>query len=458
MSISLIYYTDMARGKLSIEDRLRIQVTKLKKGILVRDEKIQALEEKVSDLTQKLIDLGFQFEKMKEIVFGKKSAVKKILDDDDKKPPVSRNKESYQRPIPKDSEITDTVHHSLPPNASLNIRTKVFYCEDIPLNTTKIVTKHIIQQYHDGVSWVGTIPLPSCSVILGDNIRMLVTTLTVEQRLSYTQVQSLLLLLYKIQISQGEIAKILTNESSKLALASESLLESIQSEKCQHIDETSWDIKGEIHFAWSITGLSGSSYYTLGVSRGKGIAEQLRGNSNGVLISDDYGAYKNLAIHHQLCWAHLTRKLRDLAGHPDFEESLYQNITLQYQELKQIYRSIKETLEKPKPEEQKELYVTKLSKFAGIGSTDPPPLIRIKKTLQKNILKYLTCFHFPTIPLTNNRAEQSLRHLVIKRRISYGSTSKKGAQVLSILMTIVKELLRGGTEHYWERMRVLRVG
>ena len=51
--------------------------------------------------------------------------------------------------------------------------------------------------------------------------------------------------------------------------------------------------------------------------------------------------------------------------------------------------------------------------------------------LFKNREKYLTCLKFPgQIPMDNNKAERGLRHLVIKRKISYGSKTEKGAETI----------------------------
>ena len=44
------------------------------------------------------------------------------------------------------------------------------------------------------------------------------------------------------------------------------------------------------------------------------MAEEMRGDKeDSIGITDDYGGYKNTFEHHQLCWAHPHRKLRDLA-------------------------------------------------------------------------------------------------------------------------------------------------
>jgi hypothetical protein len=45
---------------------------------------------------------------------------------------------------------------------------------------------------------------------------------------------------------------------------------------------------------------------------------------------------------------------------------------------------------------------------------------------------------------------------VIKRRISFGSTSHQGAKRLSILFTVIKELVRTHKDDYFAAYRELR--
>ena len=42
------------------------------------------------------------------------------------------------------------------------------------------------------------------------------------------------------------------------------------------------------------------------------------------------------------------------------------------------------------------------------------------------------------LPLTNNEAERSLRHLVIARRISYGTRTAEGTKAFTILASIIE--------------------
>ena len=67
---------------------------------------------------------------------------------------------------------------------------------------------------------------------------------------------------------------------------------------------------------------------------------------------------------------------------------------------------------------------------------DPKKLRTYKETLKSNIPKYLTCIRYPGVSPDNNQAERSLRHVVIKRKTSFGHTSKRGALTMSVLMSI----------------------
>lgn len=425
------------------------------KGLKIR---VATLEVENKELKRELSDIKYQLTELQTIIFKKKSKREDIssFDDEDEQPPVVRSKESYKRPIPKDSEVTKTIYHPLQRTGS-QTRTKIFYVEDIPLDLKKIITKYEVEQEFIDGKWVGKIPVPTTPVVIGDNVKMLVSTLITIQRLSYTQTVNILDTLFHIHISEGEISNILEHESHNLKIVYQSIKESIQKEEYHHIDETSWNIKGESGFAWSMTGKSGNTVYDLGRSRGKGIALELRGESKGILITDDYGAYRMLAKEHQLCFAHLLRKFRDIASHEDFTPTEKIICSKHYEDLKLIYYDLKITLQQSQPLLEKTSFVGRFEKLASPSKPDPKPLARIKATLWRNISKYLTCLSYPKIPLTNNEAERSLRHLVIKRRISFGSTSRRGAETLSILFSVLLSTWRKNPASYFSTYAKMRV-
>jgi hypothetical protein len=55
-----------------------------------------------------------------------------------------------------------------------------------------------------------------------------------------------------------------------------------------------------------------------------------------------------------------------------------------------------------------------------------------------------TFLRIPGVPPTNNHAEQSLRKMVIFRKVSFGTRSDNGIKTLSILPTLVQTARRQG--------------
>ena len=196
---------------------------------------------------------------------------------------------------------------------------------------------------------------------------------------------------------------------------------------------------------------SGESVFLVGESRGKGNAGKLLGeNYQGVVISDDYGAYKKLPKH-QLCWTHLLRHWKDLLKSEEITETQRRQCKQEYQKLCLIFTDVKESRSMARYDE----FASRLTELAKIKAGDPKKLIRTKTTLQKNIPQYLTCLADPVIPLTNNQAERSLRHLVLKRKISFGSLTKRTADNLAVLLSVIMSLKhRFQSNFFGEYLRV----
>lgn len=423
--------------------------------------RIVVLEQENKTLRTELTDIRCQLNEMKTIIFKKKRRASDFLEDDDDTPPIPpRTQESYTRPIPPPDTVTHTIHHPFKEKKEgVPTRTRTYYVEDIPLAVGKIITKHTVEQWYDKTRriWVSAEPLPTKTVVLGDNIRVLVATLITVERLSYDQVQKLCMLLYSFPLSDGEIASILAHEAVLLTSAEQALYTTIQHEGSQHMDESRYDVGGETRYVWCLAGgESNNCVYRIGVSRGKGIAEGMYAGSGGVLVSDDYGAYRTLAVHHQLCFAHLIRKFRDLAQCEHFSETQKEEVRSTYKHIKTLYADVVSACAGANPENHRAVLTAQCTKVATIQEHDPKPVVRLKTTLMKNISAYLTCLSFPTIALTNNLAERCLRHLVLKRKNSFGCKSERGAHSLSTLCSVLLSLYRKDTKTYLEKYMSLR--
>lgn len=444
-----------------LHERQRFKIWHLRDENREFKKEIAALKAVVGEQQKTIDDLKLQIEELRTMVFGRKK--KRDSNDDDLVPPnekVGRTPDSYKRPIPKDEEVTEikshTLHHCSCGTEMIRKQTIVFYEEDIPIPAKKVVRKHTVEKAYcpKCKRWVSAIPLPNHKVVLGLNVQKYVCYLNVMCRISFSQTQNVLRDTYQIKVSQGEIAKVLQREGARLRPFYEQLKVRIRGEPGVHLDETSWKlfIDGDQSYSWVMSGTkSKESVFLIGESRGKGNAEKLLGEDfGGFVVSDDYGAYKKLK-NHQLCFAHLIRKFRDLAKSGELTEEQKRRCLEEYKKLCAVYGDLKQN----RLIERYDEFAQKLTRVSMIEPNDPQKLIRIKTTLRKNISNYLTCLKDSRIPLTNNQAERSLRHLVLKRKISFGSLTKKTAENLAVLLSVLLSLKqRHQSNFFTEYLRV----
>lgn len=409
--------------------------------------RVSYLESVVKEQQKTIEDFGLQLEELRTMVFGRKKKSKDD-DDDDLTPPkekIQRTSDSYKRPIPKDEEITDIKHHPLN-QCSCGEKTnkkkvRIFYEEDIPFPAKKIITKHVVEKIYctNCKKWQTDIPLPPAKVILGSNIQKYICYLDVICRLSFNQIQNILKDTYHIHVSGGEIVKMLNREAIKLRPLYEQLKLKIRGEPILHLDETGWKllIDGSNTYAWVMSGgESKENVFLVGESRGGGNTDTLLGEKyEGVVVSDDYKAYKKLPKR-QLCFSHLLRKWRDLARSGELDEEVRLHCKSEYLKLCLVFEDLKNN----RSIEKYDHFFQEFTKLSKVKKLDPKKLIRYKITLKENIPQYLTCLSDIQIPLTNNQAERSLRHLVLKRKTSFGSLTKRTADNLAVLLSVLMSM------------------
>ena len=415
--------------------------------------RVKELEDKNTDQGAKIEAISFQLEQIKNKLFGKKLIPHRMLE---KREAVERPLSSYRRPIP--TNVTDTKEHPIEACPRCNQKLtktsiRVFYEEDIPLPIQKTVIKHCVEVGYCAACkrQSSGCPIPSKKSVLGDTVRKYVCILSIANRLSHHQIQEHLKNVFDVQVSIGEIGNILHTEANNLRPEYQALKESVRNQQGTHFDETGWNVQKEEQgqYAWVATGTENNdAVFSLGRSRGKGNIADIGVPRLG--ISDDYGAYKNAFPAHQLCWAHPQRKLRDLAESAEFGEEKKANIIIAYGGFSRLYRRIQKSLRNELSPYLKRKFQTAFDCLSASHILDPTPLSKIKESLRRNREKYFTFLDHPGIPLDNNKAERALRHLVIKRKISFGSKTQRGAETTSILASVILSLKWNDPEHWFK--------
>lgn len=406
-------------------------------------QRIKELEKRDKDKDQKIEVMAFQLEQIKNKLFGKKPAANLIVK---KKEEKIRDIFSYQRPIPK--QITKIEPHPVSECARCHGELKkkqirVFFEEDIPLPIRKIAVRHEVEiGYCKSCRKQSSgIPIPSKKSVLGENVKKYVCILSIANCLSHSQIQDHLKDMFSLDISIGEIGNILETEADHLRPAYQALKESVLNQMGTHYDETGWKVQKEEQgkFAWVAAGTENNdTIFSLGRSRGKGNIEDIGKGKVG--ISDDYAAYKNSFSEHQLCWAHPQRKLRDLAESEEFGKRKKKQILKTYQNFSNLYQNIRKKIGNEISPYLKTRFQNIFNQISEPHNLDPTPLSKLKESLRKNKDKYFTFLKYPGIPIDNNKAERALRRLVIKRKISFGSKTQRGAETTSILASVILSL------------------
>ena len=229
-----------------------------------------------------------------------------------------------------------------------------------------------------------------------------------------------------------------------------------------HFDETGDRVRdgdGFKSYAWIMQGKDKPEVvFDKGKTRGKGNAEKLLKNSSAVGVTDECGVYANLFQYHQLCWVHLHRKFRDLTESKSLEKKSLKACQKAFQKESKIYSNIRELSNRDDlTEDERSFHFAKfkkqLQKLSKPAKHDPNKLLTYKKTLSKNIDKYLTCIRLPNVPADNNQAERSLRHIVLKRKTSFGHISSRGAETSSILMSVfltIRNRIKGTNQTFFD--------
>lgn len=447
-------------------------------------EDYHKLKELVTLQAQVIEEQNLRIEELEKMVFGSKKKKKEKdnnhhnnsnnqLGNNDKD--YERHSSSYRRSKPKDKEITNIKNYSFcscPDCDTKLTRIKIIerYLEDIlPLKDWFKVLKKITKQrittgYCQKCRTRKTaIPILPQEVSLGENVKQFVSFAAIVLKLSYSQIKDFLEGNMRLKLSDGEITNILMNQAKKLRPEFEALKQRIRGQPGSHYDETTWPVQEEEQgkYAWIQTGTENSdSVFLFGRSRGKGNALELQGdNLNQVGISDDYGAYQNIFKHHQLCWSHPHRKLRDLANSDKLSplkqkhcQQVFKSFGLLYQDLQLVLKTsfnLKERLL------EKQKLLDRFDKIIIPDNSDPTKLIKIKSRLKKRRKHYFTCLTHQNIPCDNNKAERQLRHIVLKRRNCLGSRTQRAADLMSVLYSVLLSLWWKSKQNFFSQYTIL---
>ena len=425
------------RGQLSREDRLRINVTRLKHSAVQYRQKIGELtallkekNQRIKVLEEKLIDKEAQRKELLSYLYkpGKKEG--KSLPRG-KKPGAP----AYHRPTPKDEDVTERCTYTLHKCPMCQhtvgdaVDTVVKYEEDIDLKPRPIVKQHTITRHWCShcETYVKSKNLPDTSRI-GINVMGYILYARYRLRLPIQKIQESLHDLYDFKISEGEIVEKLKETQALFGKDHEAIILLIQEATRIYADETGWKMDGKHWWLWVFVTERGVQY-VIEDTRGKGVPERVLGTKEDrVIISDGYAVYQNLPGDKQQCWVHLLRKAKL------HSPLLYEDLTL-------LYKKLLLELEKPLGTRDKKRFEEHFNALIKKEYPDTEANL-VKKRMEKHQPFLFTCLDYEGVLPENNTAERAIRLQVVMRKIFGGSRSLAGVKAHEVNSSVIETLRR----------------
>ena len=218
------------------------------------------------------------------------------------------------------------------------------------------------------------------------------------------------------------------------------ILPAIREAQLLHIDETGWKEQGGLLWLWVFTCTSVTLFCIDRRSR-ETLLKTISNDFIGWLMSDGFWAYRDYDKRLR-CLAHLIRKARGLAQSLNQHAHQFGSQTLELIEelLRQIYQA-REGPDLPAPS----LYVENresLDAFSDLCVDHWESAHEKTRQLAREFINdwdaIWAILDYPLLPITNNAAEQALRHWVIYRRITFGTRTPQGSRAFALLASVIE--------------------
>lgn len=271
--------------------------------------------------------------------------------------------------------------------------------------------------------------------LVGPMLVALIICLCLRLRLSRNRIREFLQDWLGITLSVGCIQQCLTEGGRAVAPVEDELVTEIQQSELLHADETGWKESGRTVWLWVLRSAT-VTLYIIGRRSWEVIANIME-QFGGWLMSDGYGQYRHYGKRLR-CLAHLIRKARGLAESCDPEAAAFGQTALAT--IAQVVEGI--YLARGDPTVNlAEKFAVELAQLQRECEQHRDHRHEKTRQLAREFLNDWTAIWqvlaYPDLPITNNVAEQALRHWVIARKISHGTRTAEGSRAYTLLASVI---------------------
>lgn len=402
--------------------------------VLVLEERIKAVEEKVDSLTKKNLPKFPKTSKLKLPWRWKKLGRPEGHPGSTRVMPVHIDETIHQR-LDACPDCGDKSLRELPSDAQEHVQ------EDI-VPAKVCVTKFIKHGYwcfrckqkkHSGFA-----PEEIPYGYLGPNVLIHTLLLKYHHGLPYSKIQLVFEELCGLKVTASALAQVLQRLARWLKVEETQILKAIRASPYIHADETGWKIAGANHWLWAFVNQK-LALYKIRKSRGQKIPEEvLCLEYKGTVIADFLSAYDKIGGRRQRCLVHLLREMKECRKTDRSEEYL-----LHDKKLRRILYDSKR-LEAQRNHLEPWVFLRRLrflkERLLNFSCSvfSNPNWQRLSKRFLKYQNELLTFLEIKDLPRDNNHAERMIRPNVIFRKISFQNMSKNGAAAHEVLMSLLQ--------------------
>jgi transposase len=253
----------------------------------------------------------------------------------------------------------------------------------------------------------------------GPRFSALMAELSGIQGISRKAVEEFIENVFGVPISTGAIQKVIDRVSAALAPVHAAIGATVRRAAVNHVDETSWQQAGAIKWLWTMTNCL-ASFFIVHSNRSRKAFEALIDNWRGILVSDNYGVYRNWVNQRQACLAHLIRKASGLAERTDDSCRRFG------EQLKEALQQLCAFAHAPPGQKKWTDFYTRLMLLLWFFEGAEDDAGRLSREILREIDTLWVFLDEAGVEPTNNRAERALRFAVLWRKRSNGTQSEKG--------------------------------
>ena len=304
----------------------------------------------------------------------------------------------------------------------------VHQCAELPDKPLDIIDFHVMSGKcaRCGRWSTGQIP-PRYAGPFGTRLEALAGEMSIGMGCTRRFIQRCFKTVFKLPLSQGGLQNILDRVSEAVKPHWHAEAQACRRMPFAHVDETHWRMFGPwrkaLDWLWVMVSPA-ASFFMIHPRRSREAFEELIDDWEGWLVSDDLAICRSWRYGRQSCLAHLLRHARKLSEDPDrgiascgrLLEKHFKKLVAMSREapnggdLKSWVRGVRRCV----------------SKHMGRNSEAGVFCRRIASEMDA----LTACLRRGYIEPTNNIAERVLRHPVMRRRASIGSTTDKGERLI----------------------------